>query len=143
MIYAIEHPKRQGHPMDICIEANRACLSRSSRSSLRRQASEAGGTCVQELTILLDGITAGDYLTWVRDPEPRALGRDLVAIATAADPVAARIDVHLIWGPHAARSMDRSPRRRVPADTRGDRGPTGRLGVGIRVADWRKHRRDR
>ena len=29
---------------------------------------------LQLLTLVLDGITAGDYLCWVRDPEPAALG---------------------------------------------------------------------
>lgn len=28
---------------------------------------------LQHLTLTLDGITAGDYLQWVRDPEPRAV----------------------------------------------------------------------
>ena len=28
---------------------------------------------LQTLTLKLDGITAGDYLTWCRDPEPPAL----------------------------------------------------------------------
>jgi hypothetical protein len=83
--------------MAICVDANRAWLSRGSRSDSRRQASQAGGTCVQELAILLHGITADDYLTWVRDPEPHALGRDLIAITADADPLADRIEVQLIW----------------------------------------------
>jgi hypothetical protein len=29
---------------------------------------------LQILTLKLDGITPGDYLTWCRDPEPFALG---------------------------------------------------------------------
>ena len=32
---------------------------------------------VQPLTLILEGITAEDYLSWVRDPEPSALGHDL------------------------------------------------------------------
>ena len=83
--------------MAICIDANRACLSRGSRSDSRRQASEAGGTFAQELAILLRGITADDYVTWVRDPEPHALGRDLIAITAEAEPLADRIEVQLIW----------------------------------------------
>ena len=40
---------------------------------------------VQYLTITLDGITAADYLAWVRDPEPAALDRDLQAVTVQAD----------------------------------------------------------
>ncbi len=49
------------------------------------------------LTMLLDGITAGDYLTWVRDPEPAALGRVLRAVAAEPDPTGNRIDLELVW----------------------------------------------
>jgi hypothetical protein len=87
----------KGSSMTTCIDANRASLSRGSRSDSRRQATAAGATFAQELAIFLDGITAGDYLTWVRDPEPHALGRDLIAIAAEADPLADRIEVQLIW----------------------------------------------
>jgi hypothetical protein len=52
---------------------------------------------VQSLTLKLEGITAGDYLTWVRDPEPPALGRDLRYITVHADPVGAQIDLELGW----------------------------------------------
>jgi len=31
----------------------------------------------QLLTLTLDGITASDYLAWVADPEPPALGHSL------------------------------------------------------------------
>ena len=41
---------------------------------------------VQRLTLTLDGITAGDYLAWARDPEPPGLGRELTAIDLRADP---------------------------------------------------------
>jgi hypothetical protein len=53
---------------------------------------------VQHLTILLDGITAGDYLTWVHDPEPHTQGRGLRSFSTVADPLDDRIHVMLIWG---------------------------------------------
>jgi hypothetical protein len=33
---------------------------------------------LQILTLKLDGITAGDYLTWCRDPDPPALGLALL-----------------------------------------------------------------
>ena len=51
----------------------------------------------QSLTLTLDGITAGDYLTWVRDPEPSALGRALRSITLRADAVGDTIDAVLSW----------------------------------------------
>ena len=54
----------------------------------------------QSLVILLDGITAGDYLTWVRDPEPPALGRELRSIAADGDSLGERINVDLVWDRH-------------------------------------------
>jgi hypothetical protein len=51
----------------------------------------------QHLTLRLDGITAGDYLTWVRDPEPHALGRELRSLSTQAGPLDDHIDVLLVW----------------------------------------------
>jgi hypothetical protein len=36
---------------------------------------------LQILTLKLDGITAGDYLTWCRDPDPPALDYGLCSIA--------------------------------------------------------------
>jgi hypothetical protein len=35
---------------------------------------------LQILTLKLDGITAGDYLTWCRDPDPPALDYGLCSI---------------------------------------------------------------
>jgi hypothetical protein len=35
----------------------------------------------------LDGITAGDYLTWCRDPDPPALDLTLRSISIDADPL--------------------------------------------------------
>lgn len=58
---------------------------------------ERRGLFAQCLTMKLDGITAGDYLAWVRDPEPPALGRDLRSITVHADPLAAEIDLALGW----------------------------------------------
>jgi hypothetical protein len=37
---------------------------------------------------MLDGITAGDYLQWMRDPEPPALGQALQWIEVNGDPSA-------------------------------------------------------
>jgi len=73
----------------------------------RSAATPRRGPSKQLLTLTLDGITAGDYLTWIRDPEPPALERDLLAISVEADPLGSTIEVLLAWnaaapGPHAA-----------------------------------------
>jgi hypothetical protein len=51
----------------------------------------------QRLTLTLDGITAGDYLTWVRDPEPAALGHGLYEVSVTGDPLGDRVDAALAW----------------------------------------------
>jgi hypothetical protein len=51
----------------------------------------------QSLTLTLDGITAGDYLALVRDPEPPALGRALRSITLRVDAVGDTIDAFLSW----------------------------------------------
>ena len=51
----------------------------------------------QLLTLVLDGITAADYLCWVRDPEPVALGRDLRELNVRAEPLGDRIELQLLW----------------------------------------------
>lgn len=52
---------------------------------------------LQYLTLTLDGITAADYLAWVRDPEPPALGLSLDAVAVDAEPLGDTIEVALSW----------------------------------------------
>ena len=52
-------------------------------------------THVQSLAIRLDGITAADYLAWVRDPEPPALDHRLVAIS--AEPLGKLVNIELVW----------------------------------------------
>ena len=42
---------------------------------------------LQILTLKLDGITAGDYLTWCQDPDPPALDFALRSIRVNADPL--------------------------------------------------------
>ena len=42
---------------------------------------------LQILSLKLDGITAGDYLTWCRDPEPPALDFALRSVSVDADPL--------------------------------------------------------
>lgn len=52
---------------------------------------------LQILTLELDGITAGDYLTWCRDPDPPALDYALRSIAIDADPLGDTITAILDW----------------------------------------------
>jgi hypothetical protein len=52
---------------------------------------------LQILTLKLDGITAGDYLTWCRDPEPPTLDYALRSIAIDADPLGDTITAILDW----------------------------------------------
>lgn len=52
---------------------------------------------VQFLTLKLDGITAGDYLTWCRDPDPPALDFALRSISIDADPLGDTITAILDW----------------------------------------------
>lgn len=60
---------------------------------------------LQTITLHLDGVTAGDYLAWVRDPEPAPSA--LRSIALDADPLADRVVATLAWAdaapaPHVA-----------------------------------------
>jgi hypothetical protein len=64
------------------------------RAPGRRQ----GTSChSQILSLRLDGITAGDYLTWCRDPDPPALGYALRSIRLDADPFRDTITAILDW----------------------------------------------
>lgn len=56
----------------------------------------------QLLTIELDGLTAGDYLGHLSDPEPTALGHGLRSVAVRAEPLGTRVDVVLEWEAVAA-----------------------------------------
>jgi hypothetical protein len=51
----------------------------------------------QILDLKLDGITAGDYLTWCRDPDPPALDYGLGSIRVEADPLGDTITAILEW----------------------------------------------
>jgi len=64
---------------------------------------------LQHLTLTLDGITAGDYLTWVRDPEPPALGLSLDSVTVQADLLGDTIEATLAWNrpPPAAHTAAR------------------------------------
>ena len=52
---------------------------------------------VQLLTFHLDGITAGDYLAYIRDPEPPGLGHGLRSIAIEAEPLGDTIRATIVW----------------------------------------------
>jgi hypothetical protein len=52
---------------------------------------------LQILTLKLDGITAGDYLAWCRDPDPHALGFALRSIHVDGDPLGDTITATLDW----------------------------------------------
>lgn len=52
---------------------------------------------VQILSLQLDGVTAGDYLTWRRDPDPPALDHALASIRVNADPLGDTITAILNW----------------------------------------------
>ena len=61
----------------------------------------------QRLTFHLEGMTAADYLAYVRDPEPPGLGRGLRSITVEAEPLGSVVDVVLAWdglppAPHLA-----------------------------------------
>jgi hypothetical protein len=51
----------------------------------------------QTLRIQLDGMTAGDYLAYMRDPEPAALGHGLRAVAVRAEPLDDVVEALLTW----------------------------------------------
>ena len=52
---------------------------------------------LQILTLKLDGMTAEDYLTWCRDPDPPALEYALRTIAINAEPLGDTITAILDW----------------------------------------------
>ena len=52
---------------------------------------------IQVLTLTLDEMTAGDYMTWVYDPDPPALGRDLRSITLRGNPLGHTVEAVLDW----------------------------------------------
>lgn len=61
----------------------------------------------QRISLHLDGITAADYLAWVRDPAPAALGGALRSVSIEPEPLGSAIHALLEWdgpapAPHAA-----------------------------------------
>jgi hypothetical protein len=63
----------------------------------------------QRVTLTLEGITAGDYLTWIRDPEPPALGRELQSIEVRAEPLGDTVDAVLTWNGVPPAGSDAGP----------------------------------
>ena len=51
----------------------------------------------QTLRLKLDGMTAGDYLAHLRDPEPPTLGAGLRAVDVEAEPLADVVEALLTW----------------------------------------------
>jgi hypothetical protein len=74
--------------------AHRAELNRPERPSPH---ANQNTLAKQHLTLVLEGITAGDYLTWMRDPDPHTLGGELRSADVQAHPLGDRIDVLLHW----------------------------------------------
>jgi hypothetical protein len=68
----------------------------------------------QTLTLQLDGITAGDYLQWVRDPDPPALGAGLRAVDVDAEPLDEEIAVVLDWAVPAPPARRAAPAAGLP-----------------------------
>ena len=80
---------------------------------------------LQTLTLKLDGITAGDYLTWCRDPEPPALDFALRSISIQAEPLGDTITAILDWSHSPPRRRARHQRRGTTTlDGRQDRRST-------------------
>src|SRR4051795_3148028 len=69
---------------------------------------------IQHLTLRLDGITAGDYLQWVRDPEPPTLGQALRSIEIGGDSLGTTIDAVLSWEVPPPHTLDAAPAAGLP-----------------------------
>jgi hypothetical protein len=68
-----------------------------SSQRLQRPGDKSDEGWTQRLTLMLEDITAGDYLTWARDPEPPTLGMSLRSVEVIAVPISDRIEVELCW----------------------------------------------
>lgn len=73
--------------------------TRSAIDATPRRGSDHGEPrrSAQQLTLFLAGVTAEEYLAWVHDPEPPALGSHLKSVTARAQPRGRRVDVELIW----------------------------------------------
>jgi hypothetical protein len=52
---------------------------------------------LQTITLLLDDMTAGDYLAYVRDADPPAIGYGLRSVSVHADPLGDTVTAVLDW----------------------------------------------
>lgn len=68
----------------------------------------------QYLTLTLDGITAGDYLQWVRDPDPPALGLGLSSIEVRGEPLGDTVEAALSWDVPAPPAAAAGPAAGLP-----------------------------
>ncbi|MDX6623286.1 MAG: hypothetical protein QOE75_1218 [Solirubrobacterales bacterium] len=75
----------------------------------------------QRLTLQLAGITAGDYLQWVRDPDPPALDAGLLAVTVAGAPLGDTVTATLEWAGAAPSAIRAAPLAGLP------------LGAGARI----------
>jgi hypothetical protein len=69
---------------------------------------------LQRLTLTLDGITAGDYMQWVRDPEPPALGLGLRSIEVSGDPLGDAVEAVLWWSVSPPPAIEAGPVAGLP-----------------------------
>lgn len=69
---------------------------------------------LQCLTLTLDGITAGDYLQWVRDPEPPLLGLGLSSIEVRGEPLGDTVEAALSWDVPPPPAVDAGPAAGLP-----------------------------
>lgn len=74
----------------------------------------------QRLILRLAGITAGDYLQWVRDPDPPALDAGLLAVTVAAAPLGDTVTATLEWAGPAPSALRAAPLAGLPLGA-GDR----------------------
>jgi hypothetical protein len=101
-------------------------VDRAAATPTRRGQRNRSNVPLQTLILRLDGITAGDHLTWCRDPDPPAFDYGLRSISIDADPLgdtisavrvgptgpaAARRGHHRGTAPHRRRAGDRVPAR--------------------------------
>ena len=92
---------------------------------------------LQTLTLKLDGITAGDHLTWCRDPEPPALDFALRSISIEAEPLGDTITATLDWSHSPPPAAVAASAAGLPPSTgttidevRTNRSPSGPLATG-------------
>jgi hypothetical protein len=72
-------------------------VDRAAATPTRRGQRNRSNVPLQTLILRLDGITAGDYLTWCRDPDPPAFDYGLRSISIDADPLGDTISAVLEW----------------------------------------------